>query len=71
MLMYKYPRFAARKMYVARDRIIRTLLVYIQSLPKEGKPEQLWLISSLVAAQERLGIADHDKARMMMIVFWA
>lgn len=71
MLIYKYPRIAARKMYAARDRIISTLLVYIQSLSKEGRSGESWLVSSLDLALDHLGIADHDKARMMMIVFWA
>lgn len=71
MLIYKYPRIAARKMYKARDKIIDALVVYNRLLSEGEVPGESWLVRSLRTEQDRLGITDLDSARNTMIVFWA
>lgn len=68
-LHFGYPRFMAKKMYAAKDRIIDALTTYFQ-LPKAERKNESWLIGSLEAEMRNLGIGDRDIAAIMMPLYW-
>lgn len=68
-LHFGYPRFMAKKMYTAKDRIIDALTAYFR-LPKSERPNESWLIGSLEDEMRNLGIGDRDIAAIIMPLYW-
>ena len=70
MMFYKYPRFAAKKMYAARAKVIDALTSYLQ-LPRELRQGASWLVQSIEDEQRKLGLDERDMARLLMMIYCA
>ncbi|MCJ1244327.1 hypothetical protein MMC30_001525 [Trapelia coarctata] len=70
MLLFKYPRLAAPRMYAARDRIIHSLSEYSRSSPEELLDES-YLVQVVRAKAKEFKIGERDYARMVFILLWA
>lgn len=68
-LHFNYPRFLAKKMYTAKDRIIDALVIYF-SLPKSERTGESWLIDKLETEMRTLGIGTRDIAAIIMPLYW-
>lgn len=69
MLLFKYPRIAAPKMYAARDKIVGSLLQYSRS--SENPVGESYLVQFVRINAKKFEIGERDCARMMFILFWA
>ena len=69
IVMFAYPRFAARKLYTSRQGIHNALLKYIQS-PRKKRNDAAWLTTEMLKEQTAAGINDKDKASIMFLLFW-
>lgn len=68
-LLYKYPRIFAKDVLSAKEKIVRTLMAYLQ-LPKEDRLDASWIIQTLEVEQSQIGIGNRDIAGMMMLAYW-
>lgn len=69
MLLFKYPRFAAPRMYAARDKIVDSLLQYSRS--SEKPVGESYLVQFVRTNAEKFEVEERDCARMIFILFWA
>ena len=47
MLMFPYPKFAAKRLYKRREAIYKTLIKYIK-YPAEGKTGESWVMRRIL-----------------------
>lgn len=69
MLVYKYPRSLAKKMYAAKDATADAIIRYF-NLPRDKRPGEAWFVRTLEAEQRSLGIKTEDIALLMLMVYW-
>ena len=70
IIMFAYPKFAARKLYSSRQAIHGALLKYVQSPPK-SRANESWLLTKVLEEQTAAGISDNEKASILFLLFWA
>lgn len=69
MLMYRFPRFLAKNMYLAKDAAIDALEKYFET-PKECRSGSAWFVQTLETEQRGLGINNRDIATLILMVYW-
>lgn len=69
MLIYRLPRFAAGRMFRAKDRLTAALEQYFKT-PEDRRLDSAWLITALEQEQRHCGISDEDIARMFLMIYW-
>lgn len=70
MLIFRYPQFAAKKLYHAQKQILNALECYMK-YPKESRVGESWLIETVMAQQVVAGVDDSNRAKMLLMVYWA
>lgn len=68
-LHFGYPKFLARRMYAAKDKILDAIDQYLR-LPKSERKGECWLIDRLETEMRNLGIDNRDIAAIMMPLYW-
>lgn len=69
-LFFKFPRFLAKDIDAAKDRILDTLAKYF-FLPKDERKGESWLISNLEIEMIKAGITDvAEMAAIVMPLYW-
>ena len=70
MLIFHYPQFAAKKLYRARQKILNALETYVQS-PEHAREDESWLIRTVIRQQGVAGVDDPNRAKMLLMIYWA
>lgn len=70
MLIFHYPRFAAKRLYHAQQKIITALESYMR-YPKESRFGESWLIESVISQQVVAGVDEQNRAKMLLMIYWA
>lgn len=68
-LIFKYPRWAAPKLYRNRDILIKALQRHVE-LPEAQRSGQSWLIARLELEARIRGLDEKDIASMCCMVLW-
>lgn len=61
----KYPRFAAPRLFEAKDRSVKAFADYL-SLPRDQRPGTCWLVEQLEMDMEELGITEMPQCGAML-----
>ena len=70
LLMFPYPKFAARKLDTAVQKSLSTILKYIQST-SEKKNEAAWFWREILYEQKVTDLDDEDRASITFMLLWA
>lgn len=62
MLLFPYPKFAARRLYNKREVIYQTLIKYIKS-PQEKRTGECWVMRKILEEQKIADIGDKTSHR--------
>lgn len=68
--VFQIPRFLARDMYIARDRLINALTAYF-GLPQSQRADAAWFVPTAEAEMRDIGLEDRDLGRAHMLQHWA
>ena len=69
LLMFPYPKFAARRLHTAQKGIHNALCKYIE-YPPESHEEAAWMMTEVMDAHEPADISDSSKASIMHTLLW-
>ena len=70
LLMFPFPKFAARRLHTAKQGILDTLLKYIKST-SEKKNEAAWFWSEILKEQKASELDDDSRAGITFMLLWA
>lgn len=70
MLIFHYPQFAAKRLYRAQRKILDALERYMR-YPKESRAGESWLIETVMAQQMAAGVDEPNRAKMLLMIYWA
>ena len=68
-ILYRFPRVLSRKMYSAKDKLIKALALYF-SAPAETKADAAWVTKLLEKEMRQLGFSNQEMATLMMLQYW-
>lgn len=68
-LLYQYPKFLAKKMYSARDRVVNGLEKYFTEVQKR-RGVRSWFTPVMENEMRNLQFDTHEVAIMMMTIYW-
>lgn len=68
-LLYQYPKFLAKKMYSARDRVVIGLEKYFTEL-QTNRGVKSWFTPAMENEMRNLEFDTHEVAIMMMTIYW-
>lgn len=69
MLIYRYPRFLARNLYSAKNKITEAFTRYFQ-LPPNERPGACYHVCTQEANQREAGLSDRDIAIIFQMFYW-
>jgi hypothetical protein len=69
-VIYQYPRFLAKKMLAARDRVLQGLERYMQ-LSRDDRVEDSWFVGAMEDELRAIGMSARDMAIATMTIYWA
>ncbi|KAL9613036.1 MAG: hypothetical protein Q9167_002382 [Letrouitia subvulpina] len=69
MLIYRLPRFAAGRMFNAKERLTAALEQYFRT-PVDQRLDSAWLVTILEQEQRHCHIDDQDIAKMFLMIYW-
>lgn len=70
MLVFKYPQSANSKLNVARNRILKGFVRYLDS-PEHVRLGKSWLIDEVMKMLSNVDINNKDRAAMLLMIYWA
>ena len=70
MLIFHYPQFAAKRLYLAQKKILNALECYMR-YPKASRIGESWLIETVMAQQMVAGVDEQNRAKMLLMIYWA
>lgn len=70
MLVFKYPQSANSKLNVARNKILKCFVKYLNS-PENVRLGKSWLIDEVMKMLSSVEIKNDDRAAMFLMIYWA
>ena len=70
MFIFNYLQFVAKRLYHARKKILNVLKCYMKYF-KKSKIEKFWFIEIVMTQQMMADVDEQNKAKMLLMIYWA